>query len=135
VRIPVVANGDLLRPEDAPAMLAASGADAVMIGRGACGRPWIVGQAVDVLSGLPPAPAPFGEALREIVLEHYAMILSHYGIGKGVRIARKHIGWYFDHLEHAVPAALRGAIMQGEDSRQVERLLTSALAPAEVAAA
>jgi tRNA-dihydrouridine synthase B len=93
VRIPVVANGDLLRPEDAPAMLAASGADAVMIGRGACGQPWIVGQAVDVLAGRAPREAPRGEALLELVLEHYSMILQHYGIAKGVRIARKHIGW------------------------------------------
>jgi tRNA-dihydrouridine synthase B len=135
VKIPVVANGDLLRAEDAPAMLAASCADAVMIGRGTYGRPWLVGQTADALAGRTPRDAPVGEALREIVLEHYEMILNHYGIPKGVRVARKHLGWYFDRLTHVVPAALRGAIMQAEDSRLVTRLLTSALAPAEAIAA
>jgi tRNA-dihydrouridine synthase B len=135
VKIPVVANGDLLRSEDAPAMLAASGADAVMIGRGAYGQPWVVGQTVDVLAGRSPRAAPVGDALCSFVVEHYAMILEHYGIAKGVRIARKHIGWYFDRLTHAVPAALRGAIMQADDARLVTRLLNDAFAPAEAVAA
>ena len=107
-------------------MLAASGADAVMIGRGAYGQPWIVGQAVAVLAGRTPSPAPSGEALRDLVLEHYEAILAHYGIGKGVRIARKHLGWYLDRLKASVPPALRGALLQGDDPRVVRRLLTSA---------
>jgi len=122
----VVANGDLLCAADAPAMLAASGADAAMIGRGACGQPWIVGQAVDVLAGRASRPAPEGEKLRAIILEHYEMILAHYGIQKGLRIARKHIGWYLDRLRTPIPAALRGSLLQSCDPRTVVRLLISA---------
>jgi tRNA-dihydrouridine synthase B len=136
VSVPVVANGDLLRAEDAPAMLAASGADAVMIGRGAYGQPWVVGQAVALLAGRSPLQAPSGAALSAFVLEHYQMILSHYGIGKGVRIARKHLGWYMDRLKASVPPALRGAIMQENDPGRVSRLLTFAFdASTEAAAA
>src|SRR5205085_5534622 len=98
--MPIDGNVYILCAEEAHSMLAASGADAVMIGRGAYGQPWIVGQAVDVLAGREPAPPPVGDALRAFVLEHYEMILGHYGIAKGVRIARKHVGWYFDRLTH-----------------------------------
>ena len=88
-----------LRAEDAPAMLAASGADAVMIGRGAYGQPWIVGQTGAVLAGR-DAGAGTRRARRcgDLVLEHYEMMLAHYGIAQGVRIARKHLGWYLDRL-------------------------------------
>jgi tRNA-dihydrouridine synthase B len=117
-------------------MLAASGADAAMIGRGACGQPWIVGQAVDVVSGSSPRRVPRGDALRALILEHYEMILAHYGIAKGVRIARKHLGWYLDRLNTPAPAALRGSLLQSCDPRTVVRLLTSAFdGPAECAAA
>ena len=136
VAIPVVANGDLLRAEDAPTMLAVSGADAVMIGRGSYGQPWIVGQTDALLAGRSVPDAPGGEALRDIVLEHYEAILSHYGTGKGVRIARKHLGWYLDRLSTAAPAALRGVLMQSADPAQVRRLLVSAFdISAEAAAA
>ena len=136
VEIPVVANGDLLRVEDAPAMLAASRADAVMIGRGAYGQPWIVGQVDALLAGRTPPPAPVGEALREVVLEHYEAILAHYGILKGVRIARKHLGWYLDRMRTSVPTALRGVLMQSSDPVLVRKLLASAFdTPAEAVAA
>ena len=136
VSIPVVANGDLIRAKDAPAMLAASGADAVMIGRGAYGQPWIVGQTDALLARRRVPEAPEGEALRDIVLEHFEAILSHYGTGKGVRIARKHLGWYLDRLSTAAPAALRGVLMQSADPAQVRRLLVSAFdISAEAAAA
>lgn len=136
VKIPVVANGDLLRAEDAPAMLKASGADAVMIGRGAYGQPWIVGQAVALLAGRTPPQAPVGKALCAFILEHYEMMLTHYGLGKGVRIARKHLGWYLDRLKTPVPAALRGALLQSSDPIAVKRLLISAFAaPVEAAVA
>ncbi|HSM40531.1 MAG TPA: tRNA-dihydrouridine synthase, partial [Afifellaceae bacterium] len=112
VSIPVVANGDLTCAEDAPEMLRQSGADAVMIGRGAYGRPWVVGQAAALLNGEPVAAAPAADALGELVCEHYDMILSHYGQVPGVRIARKHLGWYFDTLpEVRVSAARRKAIL------------------------
>jgi tRNA-dihydrouridine synthase B len=135
VKIPVVANGDLVSAEDAPAMLRASGADAVMIGRGAYGQPWIVAQAGAVLAGRTPPPAPLGDVLGSFILEHYEAMLSHYGIGKGVRIARKHLGWYLDRLKASVPAELRGAILQSGDPRVVRQLLAAAFATSAEAAA
>jgi len=94
IAVPLVANGDLSGPGDAAAMRAASGADAVMIGRGSYGRPWVVGQTVAALAGQPAPAAPHGSALRDLVLEHYEAMLTHYGTGLGVRVARKHLGWY-----------------------------------------
>jgi nifR3 family TIM-barrel protein len=120
VRIPLVANGDLTCPDDAPGMLRQSGADAVMIGRGAYGRPWIVGQAAAILDGRPAVATPVGAALGDLVCEHYDMILSHYGQVPGVRIARNHLGWYFDTLpEGRVPAARRKAILSSANPDNV----------------
>jgi tRNA-dihydrouridine synthase B len=136
VTLPVVANGDLLRPEDAPAMLEASGADAVMIGRGAYGQPWIVGQTGALLSGGQPAAAPSGPALLDHVLDHYEMLLGHYGAAQGVRIARKHLGWYLDRFAPGAPPGLRKAILTSLDPANVVALLKSALAePVEALAA
>jgi tRNA-dihydrouridine synthase B len=136
VTIPVVANGDLVGAADAPRMLEVSGADAVMIGRGACGQPWLVGQAAAALSGVVAPQAPVADRLSAHVIEHYEMILSHYGIGKGVRIARKHLGWYLDRLKTSVSGALRSPILQTDDPRTVRRLLASAFeARMEAAAA
>ncbi|QFR32447.1 tRNA dihydrouridine synthase DusB [Ancylobacter sp. TS-1] len=93
VRIPVLANGDLVAAEDAPAMLAASGADGLMIGRGAQGRPWFPGQVQARLAGgSTPADPPLDEQ-RDVLLELYEGWLSHYGRELGMRCARKHIGW------------------------------------------
>lgn len=120
VTIPVVANGDLTCPEDAPEMLRRSGADAVMIGRGAYGRPWIVGQVAALLDGRPVAAAPAGATLGDLVCEHYDMILSHYGQVPGVRIARKHLGWYLDTLPQGrVPGARRKAILSSANPDHV----------------
>jgi tRNA-dihydrouridine synthase B len=93
VRIPVVANGDLTNFDDAAVMLAQSGADAVMIGRAARGRPWFPGQVGQFLStGNKPADPPL-QVQRDILLELYGSWLSHSGEARGMREARKHIGW------------------------------------------
>lgn len=93
VSIPVLANGDLVTVEDATAMLAASGADGVMIGRGAQGRPWFPGQVATFLrTGEVPDDPPLDEQ-RDVVSELYEGWLSHYGRELGMRCARKHIGW------------------------------------------
>ena len=123
VSIPVIANGDLTEPEAAPAMLAQSGADGVMIGRGAYGRPWLVGQAAAVLEGRPVPAAPSGEALLDHMLEHYEMILACYGRSAGVRIARKHLGWYLDAALVVTPAGLRARILTSPDPDAVQRAL------------
>lgn len=130
VSIPVVANGDLARPQDAPAMLAASGADAVMIGRGAYGQPWLVGQIGALLEGSDVPCAPNGAALLDHICEHYEMILALYGVGIGVRIARKHLGWYLDRFAASVSPGLRQALLTSEDPKLVGRLLRAAFAEA-----
>jgi tRNA-dihydrouridine synthase B len=94
VRIPVVANGDIDSPAKARAVLAATGADAVMIGRAAQGRPWIFREIVhELATGMPLAPPLVGE-VRRLLLEHLQDHYALYGEFTGVRSARKHIGWY-----------------------------------------
>ena len=94
VRIPVLANGDIDSPAKARAVLDATGADAVMIGRAAQGRPWILGEIANGLLGR-PAPAPPGPAaVCAILCEHLEALHAFYGEAQGVRIARKHLGWY-----------------------------------------
>lgn len=96
VSIPVVVNGDITSLDAAQAALKASGATAVMIGRGAQGQPWRVGQIGAQLAGRPANDAPEGGELIKEVIGHYEEILVDYGTELGVRVARKHVGWYFD---------------------------------------
>ena len=124
VRLPVVVNGDVTDLASATAALDASGADGVMIGRGAYGRPWLPSQIVSSLVGGRSAAAPSLSAQREIALEHYDAMLSHYGRVDGVRIARKHLGWYIKGLAGA--AAGRAAINRQDDPEQVKVLIRQA---------
>ncbi len=113
VTIPVIANGDIVSPETAAQCLALSGADGVMIGRGAYGRPWLLAQVAAFLAtGTAPAEPSLAHQL-EIILEHFEMILDHYGSVHGVRVARKHIGWYSRGLHGS--AEFRSEINQMTD--------------------
>ena len=94
VRIPVVGNGDVVDEEDARILLERSGADGVMVGRGAYGRPWFLAQVAHYLRHGKRIPAPPLEVQCAVLLRHYEALLSHYGRAVGVRVARKHIGWY-----------------------------------------
>jgi tRNA-dihydrouridine synthase B len=94
VGIPVIANGDIVDPEGARAVLAATGADALMIGRGAFGRPWLFREIAHFLATGKVLPAPDAREWSEIVLAHLDDIHAFHGEQAGVRFARKHIGWY-----------------------------------------
>ena len=121
VSIPVVVNGDIDSLEAARTALAQSGADGVMIGRGAYGRPWFLRQVMADLRGEPVPAAPGAAVRRDLVLEHYEAMLSHYGRQTGLRIARKHLGWYAKGLPNA--AQFREAVNREEDTLQVQHLI------------
>lgn len=98
IKIPLVANGDLYDEDDARCMLDMSGADAVMMGRGAFGRPWAPGVISRSLLGEKNSTAPTIGEQKTIVRQHYEAMLLHYSGDHGVRIARKHLGWYVEEL-------------------------------------
>lgn len=125
VGIPVIANGDIKSPAHARRALELSGADGVMVGRGARGRPWLLGQIAATLAGRRPPKSPEGRALRELISAQYEATLSLYGRPLGVRVARKHLGWYLDRIPGMAPA--RAQMMRLDDPRQVLALLRDAL--------
>ncbi|MEM1274072.1 MAG: tRNA dihydrouridine synthase DusB [Pseudomonadota bacterium] len=126
VSIPVIANGDITGPETAIAACAASGADGVMVGRGAQGRPWRLAEIAHAMHGLPAPDIPVGGALVDLVANHYTAMLQFYGPQLGPRVARKHLGWYMDHTE--TPADLRRLVLTATDPSAVLAVLPEAFA-------
>lgn len=116
VSVPVIANGDIRTAGDARRCLAESGADGVMIGRGAQGRPWLPAQIAAELDG-DTAAAPGLAEIGAIALAHYGDIVREGDVEHGVRIARKHLGWYGEHL--ADPKAFRRDVMTEENPDRV----------------
>ena len=92
--IPVIANGDVASPEKAREVLERTGADALMIGRAAQGRPWIFREIAHFLATGERAPEPSAREVRDVLLAHVAELHAFYGEPAGVRIARKHLSWY-----------------------------------------
>ncbi len=125
--IPVVANGDCGSVADARAMLAASGADAAMIGRAALGRPWLVGRIARALAGV-AANEPSSDERREAALEHLDDLLRRMGVRTGLRHARKHLAAYADHAggrENVARGRDRLRLVTSEDASEVLGLLAS----------
>ena len=127
VTIPVIANGDIVDSESARRALTSSGADGVMIGRGAQGLPWLLAQVAADLHGTPMPDVPKGTALVRMVSDHYEAMMSFYGIELGNRVARKHLGWYMDNAQ--TPTALRKAVLVEKDPAAVLLLLPDAVGP------
>jgi tRNA-dihydrouridine synthase B len=123
VKIPVVVNGDIVDADSARRALAQSGADAVMIGRGAYGRPWIAREIDAALSGGSAQTPDLGERLT-IALDHLAETLAFYGDRIGLKIFRKHLGWYIEGAPQPVDADARRAaksrLCRLDDPREVE---------------
>jgi len=124
VRIPVVANGDCASPEDAAEMLRRSGADAVMIGRAAVGRPWLVGDVAHYLARGEKRAEPSLTARRDMALEHLAALTDAMGPVAGLRHARKHLAAYIDHAGLASgAAALRRDLLTTAERGAAEHLI------------
>ena len=132
VDIPVIANGDIIDARTARAALAQSGADGVMIGRGAQGAPWRLAQISAALYGTPTPAVPQGDALADLVIDHYDQMQAFYGPDLGPRVARKHLGWY---LDAAGLGAHRSALVTSDDPAAVRRLIRHAFSAQSQAAA
>ncbi|WOT04843.1 tRNA dihydrouridine synthase DusB [Shewanella youngdeokensis] len=122
ISIPVIANGDILTPEKARFVLDYTGVDALMIGRGAQGRPWIFREIQHYLdTGKMLAPVEMDEK-RQVMLEHLKKLYSLYGDYKGIRFARKHVGWYLNQeSQRAVRADFNRLVTVDEQCSMVER--------------
>ena len=120
IRIPVLANGDIDSPHKARAVLAATGADAVMIGRAAQGRPWIFGEIAHYLATGTLLPAKRPDEVAAILLEHLDALYAFYGELQGLRIARKHLGWYAK--DHPESAGFRAIVNRAETATEQQRL-------------
>ncbi|WP_266157197.1 tRNA dihydrouridine synthase DusB [Dyella silvatica] len=120
VRSPVLANGDVLTPQQAKHVLQVTGADAVMIGRGAQGRPWIFREIAHYLTTGELLPEPTPGEVATILLDHLQQLYAFYGELQGLRIARKHLGWYAkDRPENA---AFRHVVNRAETATDQLRL-------------
>jgi tRNA-dihydrouridine synthase B len=126
VNIPVIANGDITDTSTARLALKESGADGVMVGRGAQGRPWRLAEIAHDIFETPAPDVLDGVTFSNMVSMHYEAMLSFYGTGLGLRVARKHLGWYMDHA--ATPPGLRRAVLTARAPIEVLRLLPEALA-------
>ena len=126
VQIPVIANGDIVDAATAKEALAQSGADGVMMGRGVQGQPWLPALVASDIYGTVAPCIPSGSDFIEMVSKHYDAMLSFYGELLGVKVSRKHLGWYMDYA--GSDKDLRRAVLTAKSPAEVLRLLPDALA-------
>jgi tRNA-dihydrouridine synthase B len=124
VAVPVVANGDVESLDDAAEILRRSGADGVMVGRGAYGRPWFPGQVADFLESGQCTAEPALAEQAELALEHLDALRRHYGDEIGGRVARKHLGWYLARA--GIERERRAEVQREERPERVEQLVAAA---------
>jgi tRNA-dihydrouridine synthase B len=127
VKIPVIVNGDICSIEDSREALRQSGADGVMIGRGAYGRPWLIAQVMSELGGGGHRPDPSLDEQLAAMLQQYDEMLVLYGTHTGVNLARKHIGWYTKGLPGS--AEMRNRVNSQDDPNVVVAMLRDFYAP------
>ena len=130
VKLPVMANGDVDSPEKARDVLATTGADAVMIGRAAQGRPWIFREVAHFLATGRHLAAPEPGEVRGIMLAHLENLYGFYGEFSGVRVARKHITWYLKTLEGA--EGFRGRVLRAETALEQQTLIRGFFADQDI---
>jgi nifR3 family TIM-barrel protein len=133
IRVPLVINGDICSASDAELALEASGADAVMVGRGSYGRPWLAGKiAAEAANGKAEAPQS-ADKIADYAAAHYEAMLDLYGADIGVRHARKHLGWYLDRLPAKVSPDTRAQLLTQSRPEIVRGLIVRILNGAEQA--
>lgn len=135
VDVPVVVNGDIIDLASAREALDQSGAAAVMLGRGAQGRPWAVAQIGAGLAGQAAPAAPQGAELAALVAEHYEDMLVEYGIAVGLRAARKHLDWYTEAAGIVLDKPVRNAFLNNEVPADVLRQIGTIFSSEQRAAA
>lgn len=119
--IPVLGNGDIWTAADALAMMAETGCDGVVVGRGCLGRPWLFGELAAVLAGEPAPPPPHLGGVGDIMLRHAGLLVEHYGPRHGINLFRRHPSWYLKGFP--VGRHLRDRFSRVSDLAELEELV------------
>lgn len=127
VSIPVIANGDIKTYSDAQNCIAESGADGIMIGRGTYGKPWLINQVIHYLNTGEELAEPSLKDQLQIIVAHFDDMINYYGPETGIRMARKHIGWYSSGLYGS--AEFRSKLNQSQDATQVRQMINDFYMP------